>query len=32
MILGAVLLIKDKHEAELNNRMEWDWDHFLIKN
>ena len=22
------LLINDKHETELNNRMEWNWDHF----
>ena len=22
------LLIKDKHKTELNNRMEWNWDHF----
>ena len=21
-------MILDKHETELNNRMEWNWDHF----
>ena len=33
MILGATIknkkiIINDKHETELNNRMEWNWDHF----
>ena len=22
--------MKDKHETELNNRMEWNWDHFHL--
>ena len=27
-ILNHGSLINDKHETELNNRMEWNWDHF----
>ena len=32
MLLGCQLfsevLINGKHKTELDNRMEWDWDHF----